>query len=100
MLGTGGNKDRMAFTQINLLAFDVKRSSALKDDVDLVVDVGSLLSVVGRAQSSSSPIAWSVASVIPLRPTRSASAPVAGVASLLDPHGQAEHIVGPTVLMP
>ena len=47
VLGTGGNKDRMAFTQINLLAFDVKRSSALKDDVDLVVDVGLLMIGLG-----------------------------------------------------
>ena len=47
VLRTGGNKDRVAFTQINLLAFDLKRSSALKDDVDLVVDVGLLMIGLG-----------------------------------------------------
>jgi hypothetical protein len=47
VLGTGGNKDRVAFTQVNLLAFDVKRSSAFKHDVDFVVDVGLLMIGLG-----------------------------------------------------
>ena len=47
VLGTGGNKDRVAFPQINLLAFDLERPSALEDDVDLVVDVGLLMIGLG-----------------------------------------------------
>ena len=47
MVGTGGNKNRVAFAQINLLALDVKRSAALEDDVDLVVDVGLLMIGLG-----------------------------------------------------
>jgi hypothetical protein len=47
VLGTGGNKDRVAFTQVNLLAFDVKRSSAFKHDVDFVVDAGLLMIGLG-----------------------------------------------------
>ena len=51
VLGTGGNEDRVAFPQINLLAFDVKRSSAVKDDVDLVVEVRLLMIGLGATRT-------------------------------------------------